>query len=164
MLVRLVLGLVVAGGAAAGGLALKHRLSRSYTPGTDRVPDELRPSQREAPGWAILAFTAPLCAACQRTPDVVAAALGVDRAALEDAPHGVAFDHVDVREHPDLVAHLAVDATPTVVVLDPSGAIRFAEQGNPDPARLADLLQPVLDADDRRAAAAAAGPTREVAT
>lgn len=141
MVARLVLALTLAGAAALGGLAVTRWRTASTPRGVpDRVDGSLLP-QRARERWAVLGFTSPLCTACQRTPHVVAEALATTPQALAESPvDEVAFLSVDVREHGPLVDALDVRATPTVVVLDPVGRVRFFEQGNPAPGALARAL------------------------
>lgn len=145
MVARLLIALAVAGGALAGGLALTRRAAAPAASAPERVPGELRPATGPNPGWAVLAFAAPLCAACRRTPGVVAEALGAALEALDGAPHGIAVRQVDVREHPDLVDHLGVDRTPTVAVLDPEGQVRLLHAGNPEPEAIREALAEALE-------------------
>lgn len=70
-------------------------------------------------------FTSPLCAACRETPRVV----------LEAAPELRAVA-VSVRDRPDLTRRLGVQETPTLLLVDARGRIRYAVAGNPEPAEL----------------------------
>jgi thiol-disulfide isomerase/thioredoxin len=58
---------------------------------------------------------------------------------------GVAFVEVDAAERMDLTKRLGVFSTPTVLVLDPDGAIAARSAGRPRKADLAESLRSVLD-------------------
>lgn len=103
-----------------------------YEPPRARLPEELVPAEARG-GLAVLGFRSRFCIACRRTPDVVAEA-------LEASDAEAVFVHADVADHPDLVEALALRETPTVVVVDAEGRIRYAREGNPEPGELAAYL------------------------
>lgn len=145
MVVRVLVALGVACLATVGGLAVSRWRARESAPGTrdpigEQVTRSLIPHEARG-GWAVLAFTSPLCQACKRTPGIVAEALGVEPGALDEGlRQGPRFERVDVREHPVLAGRLGVRSTPAVVVLDPEGRVRFHRSGNPAPDALASSL------------------------
>lgn len=129
----LVVGLIL---AVLGLLAwrFRRRQAGGYAPPVSVLDPEELPG--EARGrLAVLGFRSRFCAACRETPDIVARAL----APMEG--EDVAFVPVDVADHPDLVHHLDVPSTPTVVLVDARGRVRFAHEGNPDPEVLRVFLE-----------------------
>jgi hypothetical protein len=72
-----------------------------------------------------LVFTSPLCGACKETPGIV-------RAAAPEVP----VVTVNVRERPGLARALTLVETPTLILLDERGRIRYARAGNPEAAEL----------------------------
>jgi hypothetical protein len=117
---RLLVGLLLAGTVAVGTLAYRRR--DPIPPASAVDPDVLDPP---AP-WTLLAFTSALCTACEDTPGVIAEALDVDEAELDEVNGPVAVELVDVAERPGLAEALDVDATPTVALVDHEGRVRFA--------------------------------------
>lgn len=105
----------------------------AYEPPVARIPVEDLPPEAQG-GLAVLGFRSRFCVACRRTPDVVAEALGL-------AQTEAAFVHVDVADRLDLAQRLGLRQTPTVVLVDGQGRIRYAEEGNPDPGELAAYLR-----------------------
>ena len=119
----LVVALVIAAVALAA-LARRRRREAAYAPPVPALAAADVPGGLVAPLTALY-FTSRLCAACRETADVV-------RAAAPEVP----AVGVDVRERPDLVRALAVFETPTLLLLDQRGRIRYAHVGNPDPSEL----------------------------
>lgn len=103
-----------------------------YRPPVDRVDPELLPAAARGE-LAVLGFSSRFCIACRRTPDVVGEA-------REVAGAEAVFVEVDVADRPGLVDELGVRETPTVVVVDAEGRIRYASEGNPDPGELGAYL------------------------
>lgn len=104
-----------------------------YRPPVSRIPEELVPEAARGE-LAVLGFRSRFCLACRRTPDVVGEALALAEA---DA----VFVHVDVADHPRLVDELALRETPTVLLVDAEGRLRYAREGNPSPGELAAYLE-----------------------
>lgn len=131
---RLVLaGALLAAVGLAGLLVRRRREADPYEPPLDRVPDDLLPP--EARGrLAVLGFTSRFCVACRRTPAVA-------REAMDEGGTDAAFVSVDVADRPDLVEALGLRQTPTVLLVDAEGRVRYAGEGNPDPGVLAAYLQ-----------------------
>lgn len=140
MIGRWLVGLGVVSTVAAGTWVYR---SRDETPRASSVDPEQAGLDDGKP-WTVLAFTSPLCGACEQTPGVVAEALGVPEDELGEG--SVGFRRVDVTERGDLARALDVQTTPTVVVVDRHGEVRFARQGNPDPDQLANALTPTVGA------------------
>lgn len=109
--------------AVALALALVRR-RRTYDPPTARMPESAFPRGDRAPLTAFY-FASRLCAACKETPDLVRRAGDVPLVPLW------------VHERPDLVRELGVYETPTLILADDAGRIRYARAGNPEPAELA---------------------------
>jgi thiol-disulfide isomerase/thioredoxin len=106
--------------------------AEAYRPPVSRLHEDLLPETARG-RLAVLAFRSRFCLACRRTPDVVAEA-------LEASDADAAFVHVDVADHPALVDELDLGATPTVLLVDAEGRLRYASQGNPSPGELAAYL------------------------
>lgn len=118
-------GIVLAIVALTLALALAlARRRRAYEPPTPRMPASAYPRGERAPLTAFY-FTSRLCAACQETPGIV-------REAARDVPIVPLWVH----ERPDLVRALGVYETPTLLLADAQGRIRYARAGNPEPAEL----------------------------
>jgi hypothetical protein len=121
---------------AAAGLALRRRARPHREAGRldpDRLPDGVEPP-------AVLAFTSPLCLACEQTPGRVAEALEVTEAELRAGEAPIAFAEADVRERSDLAEALDVRRTPTVAGIAPEGRVRFVEEGAAEAGGLADRV------------------------
>lgn len=125
-------GLVAAVAAAVAVASRRRAGDEAYAPPLDRVPRDLLPAEARG-SLAVLGFASRFCVACRRTPGVV-------DEAREAAGVDAAFLHLDVADHPDLVEALALRQTPTVVVVDAEGRVRFAGEGNPDAGELAAYL------------------------
>lgn len=103
-----------------------------YEPPVARLAGDLIPDAARGE-LAVLGFRSRFCIACRRTPAVVGEA-------LEASSADAVFVHADVADHPDLVEALALRETPTVLVVDAEGRIRYAREGNPQPGELAAYL------------------------
>lgn len=145
------LGIAAALLALVAALALVRatRRARAYEPSVGRVPETAFPSGPRAPLTAFY-FTSRLCGACQETPGIV-------RAAAPEVP----VVELSVHERGDLVKALGVFETPTLLLVDEAGRIRYARVGNPEPAELWAYVREAWDSLEaegalRRAPAAAA--------
>lgn len=121
----------------------------AWTPKVQRLPLTTLPVRTTAP-VQLLSFTSRLCADCHEVP----------RVALEAAPEAPLL-LLDVRDHPDLVARLGIHSTPTLLLVDEAGRIRWSHVGLPDPVELwlyvreawdSTRTVQALQADRRRAA------------
>lgn len=108
----------------------------SRTPPVDGRLD--RPALPDPP--AVLVFTSTMCLACERTPGLVAEALGTDEERLRSGQAAVGFAELDVADHAGLAEELAVAGTPTIVGLGPGGEIGFVHEANPPVDELAEDL------------------------
>lgn len=141
--------LLIRGAVAAGVLALVAALAlararRVYEPPVPRLPDDAFPPARERAPLTAFYFTSRLCAECQETPRVVREAGDVPVVPLW------------VHERPDLVRALGVYETPTLLLADAEGRIRYARVGNPDPAELSFYIAEALLSSAPRASPARA--------
>lgn len=127
-LAALLLGLV----GAAVWAARRGGDGDPYSPPVDRVDGELLPEAARG-RLAVLGFKSRFCLACRRTPDVVADA-------LEASEAEAVFVHLDVADHPALVDALGLRETPTVLLVDAEGRLRYAREGNPQTGELAAYL------------------------
>lgn len=100
------------------------RRERAYEPPLARMPASAFPPGERAALTAFY-FASRLCAECKRTPDVVRRAGDLPLVALW------------IHERPDLARELGVQETPTLLLADSAGRIRYARAGNPEPAELA---------------------------
>ena len=118
---------VVALLASVGLLALlraRRRLA-PFRPARRHLPGDAFPAgARRAPLTAFY-FTSRLCADCQETAGIV-------RAAAPEVP----VVALAVHERPDLARALGVFETPTLLLVDEAGRIRYARVGNPPPEEL----------------------------
>lgn len=107
---------------AAGAWALRRR-RRPFAPRLGRLPpDALR--EPRAP-LAVYYFTSRFCLDCKDTPRVV----------REAAPEVPAIP-LPVEQRADLARALGVPETPTLLLVDAEGRIRYARVGNPEPEEL----------------------------
>jgi thiol-disulfide isomerase/thioredoxin len=124
------IALVVALAAASGlGLAMRRRAGRFRGGPRPEVltEDDLGgPLGRQA---TLVQFSTAFCAPCRPTRQILAQLAG-----LVD---GVSHVEVDAAERLDLVRRLRISSTPTVLVLDPRGAIVKRASGLP---RKADVI------------------------
>lgn len=131
LLALALLGLVAAASLRARGTGA----AAPFTPRLRRLPlDELR-ALGAAPPLAAYVFTSRLCHACHETAGIVAQA----------AP-GLPLVELPVERHAALARRVGVDETPTLLLVDSAGDVRYASRGNPPP-------------DELRTAAARAGHT-----
>ena len=86
-------------------------------------------------GATIVQFSSTFCQPCRMTRLVVERAV--------DTARDVAYVDLDVAEHLGLGERLAIDVTPTVLVLDASGAVRFRATGVPTLAQVRAALTAV---------------------
>lgn len=122
---RLALVAILLAGLAAFAHARARRREAPFEPALPRVPDDAFP--RESPRAPLTAFyfTSRLCGACKETPGIV-----------RDAAPEVPAVPLHVHERPDLVRALGVSETPTLLLVDEEGRIRYARVGNPEPEEL----------------------------
>lgn len=117
-IVLLLLGLV-----AAATLALRARRRDRFEPALPVLsPRDV--GELKAPLTAVY-FTSRFCSSCKDTPQVI-----------RDAAPEVPQRAIDVRDRPDLARKLALVETPTLLLVDARGRIRYAHVGNPTPEEL----------------------------
>lgn len=97
----------------------------------------------------LVAFTSPLCAPCKEIP----------RIALEAAPE-VPLIILDVRDHPGLVHTLGIRTTPTLLLLDDNGRIRYGTDQLPEAAELWLYVREAWDSSAMTRSILAARPRR----
>lgn len=138
---RLAIAATVLASAVLGGWTYRHRTPNRSA--SERQAGRIDPSRlpNEAGQPALLAFTSPLCVACQRTPGLVAEALDVGEDELTAGQAPIELAKVDVTERGDLAKALDVRRTPTLAGVGPEGHVRFVHEGNPDPEALAGRLR-----------------------
>jgi hypothetical protein len=127
--------------ALARALALRRRRAERFTPRVARVPL----MGQGAPLTAYY-FTSRLCAECKETPRVV----------QEAAPEVPAIA-LSVHERRDLVDLVGVRETPTLLLVDEEGRIRYAREGNPTPEELWTYVREAWDSLDAEGAIPRAG-------
>ena len=122
---RLVVAALVVAALAALAAWRRRRRERDFAPRVPRLPESAFPrGGRRAPLTAFY-FTSRLCGACQETPGIV-----------RDAAPEVPVVALSVHDRADLVKALGVFETPTLLLVDEEGRIRYARVGNPEPAEL----------------------------
>ncbi|RHA43809.1 thioredoxin family protein [Cellulomonas rhizosphaerae] len=87
------------------------------------------------PGATVVQFSSTFCQPCRMTRIVV------ERAVATAAD--VAYVDLDVADHLELGERLAIDATPTVLVLDADGEVRHRASGVPTLAQVRAVLASV---------------------
>lgn len=137
MIARALVAGTLLAGVAAAGLAYRRR-ARPEAEGARLDPARL-PGDVHPP--AVLAFTSPLCLACEETPARVADALEVTEAELRAGQAPIAFAEADVRERADLAEALDVRRTPAVAGIAAGGRVRFVEEGEAPADVLADRIR-----------------------
>lgn len=124
MLVRALLVLLLLAALAAFAYLRARRRETPFEPARARLPDDAFPPRARAP-LTVFYFTSRLCGACKETPGIV-----------RDAAPEVPAVPLAVHERPDLVRALGVFETPTLLLVDAEGRIRYARVGNPAPDEL----------------------------
>lgn len=113
--------------AAAFGMHRRRTDGRLIVVGAGSPPAS---SFRAAPA-TLLQFSGEFCAPCRPTRTLLASVA---------AERGLTHRDLDVAEHPDCVRRYGVTRTPTVLVLDAAGEVRYRATGTPSrPALLAAL-------------------------
>lgn len=130
----LVVGLVLAALALVAFWRARRRAA--FEPRTPRLAPETLPLRPGAPLTALY-FTSRLCGACKETAGIV----------REAAPEVPAIA-VSVHERRDLVDAVGVFETPTLLLVDEEGRIRYARVGNPEPAELWTYVREAWDSLD----------------
>jgi len=82
-------------------------------------------------------FTSRLCAECKETPRVV-----------QEAAPEVPAVALSVHDRADLAELVGVRETPTLLLVDEEGRIRYAREGNPTPAELWTYVREAWDSLD----------------
>lgn len=118
-LLRAGLAALLLAGLLLVALLRARRRSAPYRPRVARLPEDAFPAGRRAPLTAFY-FTSRLCGECQETAAIV-----------RDAAPEVPVVALAVHERPDLVRALGVFETPTLLLVDQEGRIRYARVGNP---------------------------------
>jgi thiol-disulfide isomerase/thioredoxin len=88
----------------------------------------------------LVQFSSAFCAPCRATRRVLAEVAGM--------VEGIAHVEIDAESHLELVRGLAVVRTPTVLVLDASGAVRRRATGQPRKADVIAALGAALTDED----------------
>ena len=136
------LGVLVVVCACAGALLLVlarragHPIGPADPVAADALGDAAGVEDLTDGGVALLLFAAASCPLCRDTREVLTAVAG-ERA-------GVSHREIDVADRPDLVASLAVRTTPTVIVVDTTGAELLRVAGVPRRDDLVAALAPHL--------------------
>jgi thiol-disulfide isomerase/thioredoxin len=89
----------------------------------------------------LVQFSTAFCAPCRPTRQILAQ--------VADMVDGVTHVEIDAAERMDLVQRLRINSTPTVLVLDPDGAIIRRATGLPRKADVIAALGTVAQAEDR---------------
>jgi thiol-disulfide isomerase/thioredoxin len=138
-LIALVAALVA---ASVLGLALRRRAGRFRAgPGMEAGPDVLTEADLAGPlgqRATLVQFSTAFCAPCRPTRQILGQVAGM--------VDGVTHVEVDAAERLDLVRRLRINSTPTVLVLDPGGAIVKRAVGLPRKADVIAALGGVIDA------------------
>ena len=136
MLLRLALALLLVSGVAGAWLLRRRRAEGApFEPRLARLPLEVVGDHR-AP-LAIYYFTSRFCSDCKDTPRVVS-----------DAAPEVPAIALPVEERAALARALGVPETPTLLLVDAEGRIRYARVGNPEPAELWTYVREAWDSLD----------------
>lgn len=97
------------------------RRRAGFQPALPRLPDDAFPRDRARAPLTAFYFTSRLCGACQDTPGIV-----------RDAAPEVPLVPLPVHERAGLAKALGVYETPTLLLVDEEGRIRYARVGNPE--------------------------------
>ena len=89
----------------------------------------------------LVQFSTAFCAPCRPTRQILAQ--------VADMVDGVTHVEIDAAARMDLVQRLRINSTPTILVLDPDGAIVKRATGLPRKADVIAALGPVVRAEDR---------------
>jgi thiol-disulfide isomerase/thioredoxin len=89
----------------------------------------------------LVQFSTAFCAPCRPTRQILAQ--------VAEMVDGVTHVEIDAAARMDLVQRLRINSTPTVLVLDPDGAIVKRATGLPRKADVIAALGPVVRAEDR---------------
>jgi thiol-disulfide isomerase/thioredoxin len=118
------------------GLALRRRAGRFRAPGADVLTetDLGAPLGRHA---TLVQFSTAFCAPCRPTRQILTQVAGM--------VDGVTHVDVDAAARLDLVRRLHINSTPTVLVLDPDGAIVKRAVGLPRKADVIAALGSVIE-------------------
>ena len=127
--------------AGAWALRRRRREGAPFEPRLARLPLEVV-GATQAP-LAIYYFTSRYCADCKDTP----------RVAADAAPELPAIP-LPVEERGALARALGVPETPTLLLVDAEGRIRYARVGNPEPAELWTYVREAWDSLDAEGALA----------
>ena len=137
---QLVMLAVLVLATAVLGAAWKSRQGRVRTtparqdPGVDWAARGVRLGERAT----FVQLSAEVCAPCRATARVLKG--------LAEREPGVEHHELDVDDHLDLVRELGVLTTPTVLVLDPTGAQAARSSGGMSPAQARQALAAALPA------------------
>jgi hypothetical protein len=101
-------------------------------------PAELRAlgATADGPATTLLQFSSTFCAPCRVARRVCQG--------IASARDGVTHLEIDAESHLDLARSLGVWRTPTVLVVDPAGRIRYRSTGAPDRAQLDEAVGATL--------------------
>lgn len=108
---------------------------RSHTPGSYVTPEELGHAMGKSATF--VQFSSPFCQPCKATHDMITNL-------IDDNPQ-VAHVDLQVADHLDLVNQLHVMRTPTTVLLDGNGHIKYRVEGAPRSAELTQALTKILN-------------------
>ena len=129
------------------GVAMRRRAGR-FRPASPGTPAKTAGALTEADLGAglgrqatLVQFSTALCAPCRPTREILAQV-----ASMAD---GVSHVEIDAAARLDLVQRLRINSTPTVLVLDPDGAIVKRATGLPRKADVIAALGTVVQAEDR---------------
>ena len=135
------IALVAALAAASGlGVVMRRRASGTVKPVASPEPEVLTeddlggPLGRQA---TLVQFSTAFCAPCRPTRQLLAQ--------VADMVDGVSHVEVDAAARLDLVRRLRINSTPTVLVLDPAGAIVKRAAGLPRKADVIAALGSVIE-------------------
>ena len=135
------------------GVAMRRRAGqfRPASPGSAREAGAPRSRRRPAPSprptsarlgrqATLVQFSTAFCAPCRPTRQILAQ--------VADMVDGVTHVEIDAAARMDLVQRLRINSTPTVLVLDPDGAIVKRATGLPRKADVIAALGTVAQAED----------------